>query len=100
MTENRSHKITANRIAKKYKAEYNQGPGADIQTDGLAVEVETAESIGDASRQLQGFKKPVYIAVTTKKGVQKALERYENTTIGVMDGKGSIVKKSTRSKSK
>lgn len=92
MTENRSHKITANRIAKKYKAEYNQGPGADIQTDGLSVEVETAESIGDASRQLQGFKKPVYIAVTTKKGVQKALKRYKDTTIGVMDSKGNIVK--------
>jgi hypothetical protein len=98
MSETRSHKIAANRIAKKFKADYNEGPGADIQTPKVAVEVETEESIGDASRQLQGFQKPVYVAGTTTKAVEKALEKYEGTTIGVMDNQGNIVKKSTRGK--
>lgn len=98
MAEGRSHKITAKRIAKKFKTDYNEGPGADIQTDKIAVEVETEESIGDASRQLRGFQKPVYVAVTTKKAAKKALEKYDGTTIGVMDNQGNIVKKSTRRK--
>ncbi len=98
MAESRSHTTTANRLAKKLKTDYNEGKGPDINTDNLAIEVETEDSVSDASRQLQGFNKPVYVAGTNQKAVQKALEKYENTTIGVMDNQGKIVKRSTRKK--
>jgi hypothetical protein len=44
MPETRAHKTTANRIARKYKTEYNEGPGADIQTSRIAIEVEPPSS--------------------------------------------------------
>jgi hypothetical protein len=69
MSESKSHKTTANRLAKKFKTDYNTGQGADIQTPKIAVEVETPESVSDASRQLRGHKKPVYIAGTNKEAV-------------------------------
>jgi hypothetical protein len=96
MMESRSHKTTANRLAKKFKTDYNQGQGADIQAGNVAIEVETADTVNDASRQLQGYKKSVYVAGTDKKAVEKALDKYKDTTIGVMDNQGKIVKKSTR----
>lgn len=96
MTESKSHKTTANRLAKKFKTDYNTDKGADIQTADIAVEVETPETATDASRQLQGHKKPVYIAGTNKEAVEKALEATRGTTIGVMDNQGNIVKPSTR----
>lgn len=98
MAENMSHKTTANRLARKFKTDYNEGKGPDINTDKLVIEVETEDSVSDASRQLQGFQKPVYVAGTNQKAVQKALEKYENTTIGVMDNQGKIIKRSTRKK--
>lgn len=94
--ESISHKTTANRLAKKFKTDYNQGQGADIQAGNVAIEVETADTVNDASRQLQGYKKSVYVAGTDKKAVEKALDKYKDTTIGVMDNQGKIVKKSTR----
>ena len=99
MPESRSHKITANRIAKKFNTEYNDQEGVDINSSQLAVEVETPETVKDGIRQLKGFRKPVYIAGTNKEAVQKALELTKNTTVGVMDSHGKIIKKSTRKKS-
>ena len=96
MTESISHTTTANRLANKFKTDYNKGKGPDINTDKLAIEVETEDSVSDASRQLQGFNKPVYVVGTNQKAIQKALKKYENTTIGVMDNQGKIVKRSTR----
>ena len=96
MPEGRSHKTTANRIARKYGVEYNEGAGVDIQTSQVAVEVEPADSVSDAIRQLQGYRKRVYIAGTNQYAVDKALEASEGTTVGVMDSQGNIVKRSTR----
>ncbi len=98
MPESRSHKATANRIAKKLDAEYNSQEGADINTARMAVEVEPPDSVSEAKRQLQGYRKPVYIAGTNQEAVEKALETTKGTTIGVMDNQGAIVKKSTRKK--
>jgi formylmethanofuran dehydrogenase subunit B len=98
MTESKSHKTVAKRIAAKYKTQYNEGQGVDIQTAGIAVEVETADTVSEAMRQLQGHKKPVYIAGTNQEAVEKALEITKGTTVGVMDNKGNIVKRSTRKK--
>jgi hypothetical protein len=75
MTESRSHEITANRLAKKFGTEYNTGKGVDINTDSIAVEVETPETVADGLRQFLGHKKPVYIAGTNKEAIHMALER-------------------------
>ena len=96
MTESKSHKAAANRIAKKFKTDYNTGKGADIKTDNIAIEVETPDTVNDASRQLQGHHKPVYIAGTNREAVEKALQATKGTSIGVMDNQGKVVKRSTR----
>ena len=48
------------------------------------------------ARQLQGHRKPVYVAGTTQEAVDKALKATQGTTIGVMNNRGKVVKKSTR----
>jgi len=98
MPESKSHKTTANRIARKYRTEYNEGAGADIQTSRVAVEVEPPESVSDAMRQLQGYRRSAYIAGTNQEAVNKALEVTRGTTVGVMDSQGNIIRRSTRKK--
>lgn len=96
MAESRSHKTTANRIAKKMKTEYNDGKGVDIKSTNATIEVETPETVADAPGQLRGHRGPAYIAGTNKEAVNKAIETTKGTTIGVMDSQGNIVKPSTR----
>jgi hypothetical protein len=96
MAESRSHKTTSNRIAKKFKSEYNDGKGVDIKSQKATVEVETLETVSDAPSQLRGHRGPAYIAGTNKEAVEKALEVTQGTTIGVMDNQGKVVKRSTR----
>ena len=96
MPETKSHKTTSNRLAKKFKTKYNSGQGPDIQTNNKVIEVETLGTVKDGLRQLQGFKKKVYIAGVNKETVNKAIELTKNTTIGVMDKDGNIIKRSTR----
>jgi len=96
MTESRSHKTTANRIAKKMNAEYNDWKGVYIKSTNATVEVETPETVGEALGQLRGHRGPAYIAGTNKEAVNKAMETTKGTTIGVMDSQGNIVKTSTR----
>ena len=98
MAESQSHKTTANRIAEKLGTEYNAGEGVDIKSPRATVEVETPETVADAPRQLRGHRGQVYIAGTNKEAVEKALEVTKGTTIGVMDNRGNIVKRSTRKK--
>jgi len=94
------HDQVAQQIAKREKTEYNQGPGADIQTPRRAIEVETPKTIGDAARQLQGYKKPVYVVPTDTKAVPDAVKLYRKTTIGVMSPSGKIVKPSSRGRTR
>ena len=96
MSEGRSHKTTSTRLAKKYDTEYNQGKGPDIKTSEITIEVETPDTVPDAGRQLSGHRGPVYVAGTNKEAVESALKRYGDSTIGVMDNQGNIVKSSTR----
>lgn len=96
MSESKSHRTTANRLANKYGTGYNTGKGADIKTSKIAVEVETPGTVNGGIKQLQGHKKPVYIAGTNQKAVEKALTKTMGTTVGVMDNQGNIIKKSTR----
>lgn len=98
MGKNRSHEITSNRIAKNLSSKYNKEKGPDIITTNLIVEVETPDTVKNGLRQLQGFRKPVYIAGTNKEAIEKALEATKNTTVGVMDSQGNIIKESRRKK--
>lgn len=96
MTESRSHKIAANRIAKKYGVEYNDGAGPDVKSSRATVEVETADTVAGAAAQLRGHRGPVYIAGSNQEAVEKALEATKGTTIGVMDNSGNVLTRSTR----
>ena len=96
MAESKSHKSTANRIAKKYGTEYQSQDGVDIVTSRVAVEVETPDTVADGLRQLQGHRKAAYIAGTNQAAVDKALEVTKGTTVGVMDNQGRVIKRSTR----
>ena len=98
MSESRSHKTAARRIARKLHTDYNDGKGVDIKSSQVAVEVETPETVYDAPSQLRGHQGPVYIAGTNKEATDKALEVTEGTTIGVMDNQGNILKRSKRRK--
>jgi hypothetical protein len=98
MVESRSHKTAANRIAKKYGTEYDDGEGVDIKSKGATIEVETPETVAAAPGQLRGYRGPVFIAGTNKEAVDSALEVTKRTTIGVMDSRGNIIKRSTRKK--
>ena len=98
MSEERSHKTTANRIAQKYGVQYNNGEGIDFRSSRATVEVETPDTVAEAPSQLRGHRGPVYIAGTSKDAIEKALETVKGTTIGVMDNQGNIVKRSTRKK--
>jgi hypothetical protein len=96
MGENKAHKATVNRVIQRYGGEYNSAKGADIKSHLGTIEVETEKTVSQAPTQLQGYRGPVYIAGTNKEAVQKALETTKNTTIGVMDNKGNVVKHSIR----
>ena len=98
MSESKLHKATANRIAKKLGEEYKGGQGVDVKSSRATVEVETLQTVKDGIRQLRGHRGPVYIAGTNKSTVEKAVEITSETTIGVMDNQGRIVKPSTRKK--
>ena len=92
------HDTTAQRIADKKGVSYNEGQGPDIKTSRQTIEVETINTIPDAGRQLQGHKGPVYVAGANDAATKVALEYYEDTTIGVMNSSGEILKRSTRQK--
>lgn len=92
------HDKTANRIARKEGTAYNEGQGPDINTGRRAVEVETKDTVQDGLRQLQGFRKPVYIAGADRKATEAALDATAGTTIGVMSHTGRVIKRSTRSR--
>ena len=53
MSESKSHRTTANRLAQLYGTEYNKGAGADIKAANVAIEVETEKTVGDAGRRLR-----------------------------------------------
>lgn len=90
------HDITARRIANMKDVPYNRGPGPDIITPFEAIEVETVNTISDARRQLQGYRRSVYVAGADDLATQVALVYYNGTDIGVMDAFGKILKRSTR----
>ena len=92
------HDPTARRIAAKKGVAYNEGQGPDIKTPSQTIEVETIDTITDAGRQLQGHRGLVYVAGADDAATEAALEHYDDTSIGVMNPSGKILKSSTRKK--
>lgn len=90
------HDQTAGRLARREGVDYNQGQGADIIGSRRVIEVETVATAGDGLRQLQGYRRPVYIAGADADATEAALKAAEGTTVGVMNSQGKIVKSSTR----
>ena len=90
------HDTTAQKIAYAKGAEYNRGQGPDIKAPRHVIEIETIDTITEAAQQLQGFRRPVYVAGADDETTASALEYYEDTTIGVMDPSGKILKSSSR----
>ena len=92
------HDTTAQYIADAKGAEYNGGQGPDIKTPRHTIEIETTDTVAEAAQQLKGFRGPVYVAGADEEATAAALEHYENTTIGVMNPSGEILKSSSRKK--
>ena len=90
------HDVTAQRLARKEGVEYNRGQGPDVISTRRAIEVETANTVHDGLRQLQGYKKPVYIAGADDEATKAALDGSQGMTVGVMNPQGKIIKRSTR----
>ena len=90
------HDVAARRIARKYGAEYVPGQRPDIQTQEMIIEVETVETMTDGIRQLQKYRKPVYVAGTNDIAIESALAAPHDRTVGVMDQYGNIRRNSTR----
>ena len=91
-----SHDKVALRLARKHRANYNRGQGPDVKATHRVIEVETANTVRDGLRQLQGYRKPVYIAGSSDKATRAALRVTRGTTIGVMDSDGKVLRRSTR----
>ena len=91
-----THDQTATRIAQKYGAQYNRGPGPDIITNTMAIEVETDDTISDAFRQLRDFRGRVYIAGADQHATVLAKTETRGTDVGVMDQNGEILVESPR----
>ena len=91
-----THDETARRIARRRGGEYNRGQGPDIQLPQMVVEVESPGTVADAGRQLSGYTRSVYVAGSNAQATRRALARYQDSTIGVMDQNGNILKRSTR----
>jgi hypothetical protein len=94
MTENKAHTATANRIAQRLGTRYNPGPGFDIQTDELTIEVETTATVHEGIERLREKPGKVYVALTNKDGVREALRIASGTRVGVMDPQGTIIRES------
>lgn len=92
------HDKAAEKLAKNEGVDYNRGAGADIQATRRAIEVETEKTANDGLRQLQGYRKPVYIAGADAKATEAALQATQGTTVGVINRHGKVVKPSTRKK--
>ena len=90
------HDKIATRLARKEGVPYNRGQGPDVNGNRRAIEIETTKTARDGFRQLQGFRKPVYIAGTDAKATEAALKAARGTTVGVMNPQGKVVKPSTR----
>ncbi len=86
----------AKALAVKHGVKYNRGKGPDIRTDKITINVETARTLRTACGRLRGFRGPVYVACANDADIENAKGIIVGKTVGLMNNKGRILKKSTR----
>lgn len=92
-----ANKISVARaLAAKHGTTYNRGSGPDIQNDRITINVETGRTLDTACLRLRGYRGPVYIAVANDRDLPAAKDATEGKTVGVMNSKGRIVRRSSR----
>ena len=92
------HDRISEQASKAKGRKYNPGKGADIISQNFVAEVEVDKNkFPEGIRQLQGYRKPAYLCVSDNL-IKDAIKRTKGTTIGVMDERGNIAKRSTRRK--
>ena len=89
------HDTTAEKLAEKEGVDYNRGAGADIQAKRRVIEVETEKTANDGLRQLQGYRKPGYIAAAAANATDAAPEATNGTTAGGSTHPCDVVKAAT-----
>ena len=90
--ENKAHKATANRIAKRLGVEYEPGGECDIETDSVTIEVETTATVAEAVTRLESREGKVYVALTNREGVEEALRLTAHSRVGVLNSRGDVVR--------
>ena len=92
---NKAETATASRIAKRYAGVVNRFASPDIRTAEMFVEVETEATLRSGLEKLKQYSGRAYLAVTNQEALPTALRLVTNTSSGVMDSKGNIVKEAT-----
>ena len=86
----------AKALAEKHGVKYNRGKGPDIRTEKITINVETVRTLGTACGRLRGFRGPVYVACANDADIEYAKDVIAGKTVGLMNNKGRILKRSTR----
>ena len=84
------------RPRRQTRRQVQPGKGPDIKTDKITINVETANTLPSACLRLRGFRGPVYIACANDKDIPDARYWTEGKTVGIMNNKGRVLKKSSR----
>ena len=89
------HDRGAEKLAKAWGTEYNEGKGPDVRTPARVAEYEIdPNKFSEGIQQLQGFKKPRYLAVPNESQlIKSALQKTEGTKVGVVTETGRIIKR-------
>ena len=90
------HDAAAMHIDQKYGMEFNRGPGPDIVTPAMDIEVETALTVKEAFRELERSRRPAYVAGVDDFTTRLALAFQHGSPVGVMDQYGNIRRHSSR----
>ena len=92
------HDEIAEKLAKKFGAEYKKDKGIDIVTKNRVIKVETKKnSLSQAKKQVQNSPKARYIAVN-RINIKNTLNATKGTGIGIINQTGRIAKKAERKK--
>ena len=86
----------AKALAEKHGGRYHRGRGPDLRTDKITINVETSPTLRTACGRLRGFRGPVYIACANDADLENAKLILTGKTVGLMNNKGRVLKKSTR----
>lgn len=88
---NKAHTATANRVARRYGGEIQNGDGPHVVTDEMDVYIVTTATMRPILRELTPDARPAYFAVTNQEAVVDVLKVVQGTHVGVLSPKGDIL---------